>query len=368
MNMSRELLVLTILQAAVALIFLKGFLLTRVELPDVSHCQGAGCSSQPTAYSKAVLLIVDAVRYDFLCGQSIGNGLSPTSLMPKTLHWAHAGVSCVLKLAAQSMPWLCLQQSPHSMEPAIHSSCLMERADLLEAVVAAVQAGAVASRFVADTPTITMSRLKALLTVRAVHRLLDQHTMQPSRRAGQSVPPACTAAVMPFKVPKHSPLPNVAGLLCYVVGVKQGGLPTFLDVGQSFSASAISEDNILQQLLARKRRLVSSFGCGKAACALEAADCVMRQSFVSAYLANSVVSGNLPLDDAVRPEHVKACPAQAPTELYNAESRPSCKCHCPGTAGGCNHTPDFKVPLAGYSCECSCCWPPWCCPAGDDGR
>lgn len=102
--MSWKLLVLTILQAAVALVFLKGFLLTRVELPDVSHCQGAGCSSQqPTAYSKAVVLIVDAVRYDFLCGQSIGNGLPPASLMPKTLHWAHAGVSCVLILEATKL-------------------------------------------------------------------------------------------------------------------------------------------------------------------------------------------------------------------------------------------------------------------------
>lgn len=168
----------------------------------------------------------------------------------------------------------------------------MERADQLEAVVAALQAGAVASRFVADTPTITMSRLKALLTVRVVHRLLDQYTMQPSRRVGQSVPPACLhcncdhcscdAHSSAFRLPKHSSFPNLAGLLCYVVVVEQGGLPTFLDVGQSFSASAISEDNILQQLLARKRRLVSSCGCEEAACARVNAGCVLRQSFVSA--------------------------------------------------------------------------------------
>lgn len=43
--------------------------------------------------------------------------------------------------------------------------------------------------------------------------------------------------------------------MCAVV-VLQGGLPTFLDVGQSFSASAISEDNLLQQLLAKGKRLV----------------------------------------------------------------------------------------------------------------
>jgi phosphatidylinositol glycan class O len=36
----------------------------------------------------------------------------------------------------------------------------------------------------------------------------------------------------------------------------QGGLPTFLDVGQSFSASAITEDNLLQQLLTVNKTLV----------------------------------------------------------------------------------------------------------------
>jgi hypothetical protein len=38
----------------------------------------------------------------------------------------------------------------------------------------------------------------------------------------------------------------------------QGGLPTFLDVGQSFSASALSEDNLLQQLQAQGKRMVRS--------------------------------------------------------------------------------------------------------------
>ncbi|GIL64387.1 hypothetical protein Vafri_18224 [Volvox africanus] len=36
----------------------------------------------------------------------------------------------------------------------------------------------------------------------------------------------------------------------------QGGLPTFLDVGQSFSAAAISEDNLLAQMHARGMRVV----------------------------------------------------------------------------------------------------------------
>ncbi|GLI67798.1 hypothetical protein VaNZ11_012086, partial [Volvox africanus] len=70
---------------------------------------------------------------------------------------------------------------------------------LLTGLLAEAGAASVAYKFVADTPTITMSRLKALLT---------------------------------------------------------GGLPTFLDIGQSFSAAAISEDNLLAQMYARGMRVV----------------------------------------------------------------------------------------------------------------
>ena len=88
-----RLLLLTALQVLVALVFLKGFLLTRVELPDVAGCQqGSTCGSSgghqlPGRYSKAVVLIVDAVRYDFLCGKqgADADGQLSGSLMPKTL-------------------------------------------------------------------------------------------------------------------------------------------------------------------------------------------------------------------------------------------------------------------------------------------
>ncbi|KAF6264465.1 hypothetical protein COO60DRAFT_1624241 [Scenedesmus sp. NREL 46B-D3] len=148
--LSSRLALLTALHVLVALIFLKGFLLTRVELPDTSSCTEVPCNSRP-AYSKAVVLIVDALRYDFVCS----DGSSPASFQgrfPKTL-----------------------------------------------GLVGSAGDAAVVARFVADTPTITMSRLKALLT---------------------------------------------------------GGLPTFLDVGQSFSASALSEDNLLHQLRVQGKKLV----------------------------------------------------------------------------------------------------------------
>lgn len=93
MTPAAKLLLLTALQVFVALVFLKGFLLTRVELPDVAECQGSSCSSsQPPTYRKAVVLIVDAVRYDFLCGKQSAAGQLSGSLMPKTLHWVQAGV------------------------------------------------------------------------------------------------------------------------------------------------------------------------------------------------------------------------------------------------------------------------------------
>lgn len=77
-----------------------------------------------------------------------------------------------------------------------------------------MQGSAAASfKFTADVPTITMARLKALLT---------------------------------------------------------GGMPTFLDIGDSFSASAVNEDNLLERLAAEGWRMVReryhSEKCGPPSC------------------------------------------------------------------------------------------------------
>lgn len=40
----------------------------------------------------------------------------------------------------------------------------------------------------------------------------------------------------------------------------QGTLPTFLDIGESFSAASISEDNLLSQLQAAGKRVVREGG------------------------------------------------------------------------------------------------------------
>ena len=117
MSIGVKLLLLTILQAAASLVFLRGFLLTRVELPDVAECQGPTCSSQlPPPYQKAVILIVDAVRYDFLCQQDSANGRPTASLMPKTLHWVQSGVRCSAA-DSQQRATLCLSTAGTLCQP-----------------------------------------------------------------------------------------------------------------------------------------------------------------------------------------------------------------------------------------------------------
>lgn len=78
----------SLLHVAVVLVFLKGFLLTRVELPDVADCEQPGlpgsCDGAP-AYSKAVVLIVDALRHDFLCGRAGAGPNSQAGMLPATL-------------------------------------------------------------------------------------------------------------------------------------------------------------------------------------------------------------------------------------------------------------------------------------------
>lgn len=103
MNVTFKLVLLSSVQVLVALVFLKGFLLTRLELPDISRqCHGPTCSSQLPTYKKAVVLIVDAVRYDFLCGKD-GSTPSqlPGSLMPKLLQWVQTGVRAVFESSAE---------------------------------------------------------------------------------------------------------------------------------------------------------------------------------------------------------------------------------------------------------------------------
>lgn len=46
-------------------LFTKGFLLTRLSLPDLSSCPNTNCTVVPT-HKRAILLIIDALRFDFI--------------------------------------------------------------------------------------------------------------------------------------------------------------------------------------------------------------------------------------------------------------------------------------------------------------
>jgi hypothetical protein len=81
----------SMLHLGALLIFMKGFLLTRVEFPDASPKQHTDDLRELKTYNKLVLLIVDAVRYDFICE-------APTAekpfagAFPKTFAKVEAGV------------------------------------------------------------------------------------------------------------------------------------------------------------------------------------------------------------------------------------------------------------------------------------
>ena len=148
---------LCILVCAVYL-FTGGFLLKRQVLTEKSACHNYSspypdsCNLVPRQYGKAIILIIDALKYDF----AVYNDSVPT---------------------ATARPY-------QNRLPIIHS---LAKGDgrLYE--------------FLADPPTTTMQRLKGLTT---------------------------------------------------------GSLPTFIDVSSNFASSEISEDNIIDQLLQRGKRIV----------------------------------------------------------------------------------------------------------------
>ncbi|KAK4713257.1 hypothetical protein R3W88_019164 [Solanum pinnatisectum] len=160
-----------ILHGLAILIFTRGFLLTRTELSQYSHCSdiqqspcfsppqedqmvnhSKGCWTKP-AVDRIVIIILDALRYDFV---------APSTFFD------------------EKKPWMDRLQVLHKL---------------------ASQPGSFAKIFkaIADPPTTSLQRLKGLTT---------------------------------------------------------GGLPTFIDVGNSFGAPAIIEDNLIYQMAKNGKRVV----------------------------------------------------------------------------------------------------------------
>ncbi|CAO2161963.1 unnamed protein product [Urochloa humidicola] len=143
-------------------LFTRGFLLTRTELdlhssrddrPPHSDVP-TGCASwPPTAVDRLVIVVLDALRFDFV---------APSTFFP------------------EKHPW-------------------MDKLQVLQKLAANEKTSARIFKALADPPTTSLQRLKALTT---------------------------------------------------------GGLPTFIDVGNSFGAPAIVEDNIMHQLVKNGKRVV----------------------------------------------------------------------------------------------------------------
>ncbi|XP_022749404.1 GPI ethanolamine phosphate transferase 3 isoform X2 [Durio zibethinus] len=143
------------------LIFTKGFLLTRTELPHSSNCSDLSespCLSSSSCWTKPVvdrliIIVLDALRFDFV---------APSSFFE------------------QKHPW-------------------MDKLKVLQRVALEKPSSAKIFKAVADPPTTSLQRLKGLTT---------------------------------------------------------GALPTFIDVGNSFGAPAIVEDNFINQLIQNGKRVV----------------------------------------------------------------------------------------------------------------
>ena len=162
-------------------LFAAGFFLSRYEMPDVSRCEGAptypseilknvsdGCWTTPR-YKKAVIILIDALRLDFAkydeafaASVTAGAGAEPRSQSGQRFYLNH-------------MPIFRKKLSTQRSQSRLY-------------------------RFDADPPTVTMQRLKGLLT---------------------------------------------------------GGLPTFVDFKDNFGTSAaIEEDNMLYQMKQAKKKVV----------------------------------------------------------------------------------------------------------------
>lgn len=167
-------------------VFLKGYLLTRFELGNVSQCRDpdlswyeshikdennrSSCWSEP-AFDRTVVFLVDALRFDFVFEGDLPPG------MPELLRMLHEAVSSLV--AHTLVAGRFLDGPPRNGTP-----------------LAAPQGpdAAAAFKFIADTPSVTSSRLKAMLTVGYRYTLavlLTWHVRHGTRRREQSVEGAC---------------------------------------------------------------------------------------------------------------------------------------------------------------------------------
>lgn len=121
---------IVLLHATGIYLFLSGFLLNRTVIPQRSNCHGSSAKSHgnrnrdgcwlPKRFNRSILLLVDALRFDFMQMQSFPNGQQPAPFQNK-------------------MP-------------------------IINSTLATLPRHSRLYRFLADPPTVTMQRLKGLTT------------------------------------------------------------------------------------------------------------------------------------------------------------------------------------------------------------
>ncbi|XP_048136810.1 GPI ethanolamine phosphate transferase 3 isoform X7 [Rhodamnia argentea] len=184
------------LHVAAVLIFTRGFLLTRTELPFHSSCSdvsdspcfsrsgaagsnGTGgserCWTKP-AVDRVVIIVLDALRFDFVAPSAFFKGIVVSTFNFFSL--------------IETKPW-------------------MDRLPVLQKLAFKEGSSAKIFKAIADPPTTSLQRLKVI--------------------------------------------PSTSD---YISKLNPGGLPTFVDVGNSFGAPAITEDNLINQLIRNGKRVL----------------------------------------------------------------------------------------------------------------
>ncbi|XP_023334554.1 GPI ethanolamine phosphate transferase 3 [Eurytemora carolleeae] len=116
-------------------VFTSGFLLQRRVLPNETTCQERGCNQPPTVFKKAIVILIDALKYEFCAWNSTWSRSSASREPGDKLNHPSHHINQLPVLHRLSRP------SPDTGQ--IHGKIF---------------------RFMADPPTTTMQRLKGLTT------------------------------------------------------------------------------------------------------------------------------------------------------------------------------------------------------------
>ncbi|KAL6504150.1 hypothetical protein OROGR_026073 [Orobanche gracilis] len=220
-----------VLHGLAILLFTRGFLLTRTELSQYSKCNDiaespcfppndqsaeTSCWTKPVV-NRLVIIVLDALRFDFV---------APSSFF------------------AEKKPWMDKLQVLHEFSSQNRSSSKIFKAT-------------------ADPPTTSLQRLKTYRAVLPCQGVSDiaTETFEKSRCFIAMYQTQLLSSFAKFSASdmEKAYIFGVSGYgepIRECTGLTTGGLPTFIDVGNSFGAPAIVEDNLIHQLVQNGKRVV----------------------------------------------------------------------------------------------------------------